>query len=193
MLDTKGVLAELGEGDSTKVPGNDLLFWELIFSEFKSVFEKTGTPPDRAIKHEIDLLPNSAPMLIGSTECHLCNLLRSENSWMSTLARAGLGPALPLLGPILIARIKDGTLRMCINNNAVSQKTRYDKYTLPRIDDLLDRLVNTNCFSSIDLHSGYHQVEICSGDEYKTTFLSRYGLFGFLVLPFGLTNASSTF
>ena len=61
LLDTKGVLAELGGGDSTKVPGTDPSHWELICSEFSDVFEKPGTPPERAIKHEIDLLPDSVP------------------------------------------------------------------------------------------------------------------------------------
>ena len=58
LLETKGVLAALERGDSTKVPGTDTSYWELIYSEFKDIFEKLGTPPERAIKHEIDLLPN---------------------------------------------------------------------------------------------------------------------------------------
>ena len=57
----KGLLAVLGGGDSTKVPGTDPSHWELIYSEFSDVFEKPGTPPERAIKHEIDLLPDSVP------------------------------------------------------------------------------------------------------------------------------------
>ena len=61
LLETKGVLAALGGGDNTKVPGAELLYLELICGEFSDVFEKPGIPPDRAIKHEIDLLPDSIP------------------------------------------------------------------------------------------------------------------------------------
>ena len=61
LLDTKGVVAVLGGGDSTKVPDTDLSYWELMYSSFSDVFEKPGTPPERAIKHEIDLLPKSVP------------------------------------------------------------------------------------------------------------------------------------
>ena len=99
----------------------------------------------------------------------------------------------PYGAPILFAKKKYGTLRMCIDYRALNQKTKPDKYLLPRINDLLDCLVNANCLSSIDLHTGYHQVEIRPGDEYKTAFLSRYGLFEFIVLPFGLENTPSIF
>ena len=60
-LETKEVLAVLGEGDRAKVPGNDPSCWELICSEFSNIFEKPDTPPERAIKCKIDLLPDSAP------------------------------------------------------------------------------------------------------------------------------------
>ena len=72
---------------------------------------------------------------------------------------------------------------------ALNQQTRPNKYPLPRFDNLLDQLVNGNCLSSIDLHTSYHQVAIFPGDEYKAALLSRYDLFEFLVLLFGLANA----
>ena len=82
---------------------------------------------------------------------------------------------------------------MYIYYRALYQQTRPDKYPLPRINDQLDWLVNANYLSSIDFHTGYHQVAIFPGNEYKTTFLSRCGLFEFLVLLFGLMNTSSIF
>ena len=94
--------------------------------------------------------------------------------------------------PFFLLWKKDGTLRMCIDYFALNQQTRPDKYLLFRINNLLDQLVNTNYLSSIYLHTGYHQVAIRLGDEYKTAFLSRYGLFGFLVLLFGFINTPST-
>ena len=65
LMDTKGVLAELGGGDSTKVPGTDPSHWELIFSELTDVFEKLATLPEKAIKLKIDLLPDFAPPTEG--------------------------------------------------------------------------------------------------------------------------------
>jgi hypothetical protein len=74
--------------------------------------------------------------------------------------------------------------------NAVTIK---NKYPLPRIDILFDRLVGAQVFPKIDLHSGYHQIKIHAEDIPKTTFTTRYGLFEYLVMSFGLTNAPTHF
>ena len=71
---------------------------------------------------------------------------------------------------------------MCIYYKALNQQTRANKYPLPSIDDLLDWLANSKCLSNIDFYTGYHQIAICQGYEYKTVFLFRYGLFEFPVL-----------
>ena len=73
---------------------------------------------------------------------------------------------------------------MCIDYRALNQQERPDKYPLPRIDDPLNWLVNSILFSSIDLYTTYHPVVIHPGNEYKIAFLSRYGLFEFLILLF---------
>ena len=98
---------------------------------------------------------------------------------------------LSLWRPILFSRKKDRILRMCIDYGALNQQRRPNEYPLPRINDLLDQLVFKNYLSSIELDTGNHQVEICPGNEYKKAFFSRYGLFEFFMLPFGLMNYSS--
>ena len=82
---------------------------------------------------------------------------------------------------------------MCIDYRSLNRQTVKDGYPIPRIDDLLDRLSRARVFSKLDLASGYHQVRIAEGHEYKTAFISRFGLFEWLVLPMGLSNSPSTF
>lgn len=86
---------------------------------------------------------------------------------------------------------KDGTLRLCIDY--LNKLTIQNKYPLLIITDLFDRLHEARYFSKLDLGSGYYQVRIVKGDEPRTTFVTRYGAFEFLVMSFGLTNASVNF
>ncbi len=81
----------------------------------------------------------------------------------------------PYGAPILFAKKKDGGLRMCIDYRALNNNTVLDRYPLPRIDDLLQRLNGAKVFSKLDLRDGYHQIPMNRDDQYKTAFCTRYG------------------
>jgi hypothetical protein len=88
---------------------------------------------------------------------------------------------------------KDGTQRLCVDYWALNKVIIKNKYPLPRIDDLFDQLHVACVFSKIDLRSGYHQLKIRGCDIPKTAFVSRYGLYEYTVMSFGLTKAPAYF
>jgi hypothetical protein len=88
---------------------------------------------------------------------------------------------------------KDGTLRMCVDYRAFNKVTMKNRYPLPRINNLFDRLSGAKMFSRIDLRSGYYQIQIVDRDEKKIVCRTRYCSYKFLVMPFGFTNAPATF
>ena len=99
----------------------------------------------------------------------------------------------PWGAPILFVKKKDGTLRLCIDYRQLNKVMVKNKYPLPSIDDLFDQMRGAKVFSNIDLRSGYHQVRIKDEDIHKTAFKERCRNYEFVVVPFGLTNAPTTF
>jgi hypothetical protein len=99
----------------------------------------------------------------------------------------------PWGAPILFVRKKDGKLLLCIDYRKLNKMTIKNRYPLPRIDDMFDQVRGATIFSKIDLRSGYHQARIKDKDIYKTTFRARYGHYKFVIIPFGMTNAPSSF
>ncbi|KAG0737152.1 hypothetical protein G6F62_009884 [Rhizopus arrhizus] len=94
--------------------------------------------------------------------------------------------------PILVPK-PDGSMRLCNNYRGINAVTKKDKYPLPRMDDLIDKLSGAQWFSSIDLKSGYWQIPVAEQDKCKTAFTTPSGLYEYNVMPFGLTNAPATF
>jgi hypothetical protein len=88
---------------------------------------------------------------------------------------------------------KDQSLRLCVDYQPLNAITIKNKYHLPRIDILFDQLVGAMVFSKVDLHLGYHQIKIRPKDVPKTAFSTRYGLYKYLVMSIGLTNAPAHF
>jgi hypothetical protein len=101
--------------------------------------------------------------------------------------------SLPWGCPALFVKKKDQSLRLCVDYRTLNAVTIKNKYPLPHINILFDQLAGAKVFSKIDLHSGHHQIKIRPEDVPKTAFSSRYGLYEYLVMSFGLTNAPAHF
>jgi hypothetical protein len=95
--------------------------------------------------------------------------------------------------PALFITKKDESLRLCVDYRPLNAVTIKNKYPLPRIDTLFNQLAGARVFSKIDLQSGYHQIKIRLSDVPKTAFSTRYGLYKYMVISFGLTNTPAYF
>jgi hypothetical protein len=95
--------------------------------------------------------------------------------------------------PTLFVKKKDQSLRLYVDYRPLNAVTIKNKYRFPRIDILFDQLVGAKVFSKVDLRSSYYQIKICPKDVPKTAFSTKYGLYEYMVMSFGLTNAPTHF
>ena len=102
-------------------------------------------------------------------------------------------PSLSLWASPIVLVKKNGSLRFCVNYQKLNKVTTRDSYQLPRVEDILDSMHGAEWFTTLDLRSGYWQVEVEPSDRTKTAFSTPYGLYQFRVMPFGICNAPSTF
>lgn len=145
------------------------------------------------VQHRIDT--GDTPPIRQSVR-RMPHLRRQEakNLLDDMLGRAVIQPSSsPWASPVVLVPKKDGSFRFCIDYRKVNSVTRKDAYPLPRVDDTLDTLAGSKWFTTLDLLSGYWQVEVSPEDREKTAFCTHEGFFEFRVMPFGLCNAPATF
>jgi hypothetical protein len=165
-----------------------------LIDEFQHLFQEPSTlPPKRSQDHTIPLVPGAQPFKVRPYRYSpqqkdeierqvydmLCNgLIRTSTS--------------PFASPVLLVK-KDGQWRFCVDYRQLNALIVKNKHPLPIVDELLDELAGAQFFTKLDLRSGYHQIRLAEGEQYKTAFHTHQGLYEFQVMPFGLTNAPATF
>ena len=160
--------------------------------EFPDVFPEDlpRLPPDRDVEFSIELEPGTAPISRCPYRMALKELVEMKKQLEKLLEKGFIRPSSSPWGcPDIFVKKKDDTLRMCVDYRPLNAVTIKNKYPLPHIDTLFDQLAGTKVFSKIDVHSGYHQIKIRPQDIPKIALSTRYGLYEYLVMSFGLTNA----
>ncbi|KAK1681488.1 hypothetical protein QYE76_042336 [Lolium multiflorum] len=153
-----------------------------------------GMPPDRDIEFIIELIPGTGPIAQRAYSMNPAELVELKKQLDDLLAKGLIRPsASPWRSPVLFVDKKDGASRLCTDYRKLNDVTIKNKYPLPKIEDLFDQLTGAVVFSKIDLKTGYHQLKIRALDIPKTAFTTRYGLYEYNVMSFGLTNAPAYF
>jgi hypothetical protein len=167
-----------------------------VVSEFPDIFleDLSSMPLDQDVEFIIELQPGTAPISKRPYKMTPKELAELKVQLNDLLDRGYIHPSSsPWVCPALFVKKKDQSLRLYVGYRPLNAIIVKNKYPLPRIDILFDQLAGAKVFSKVDHRSGYHQIKICPEDVCTTTFSTRYELYEYLVMSFGLTNAPAHF
>ncbi|XP_048496345.1 uncharacterized protein LOC125495615 [Beta vulgaris subsp. vulgaris] len=191
-----GYVLYLREATTPKDPPQDPTLTILV-KEYEDVFPDDLPPgllPIRGIEHAIDSVPGTTLLNKAAYRCNPEESKKLQRQVQELIDRGYVRESKsPCAVPALLVPKKDGTWRMCVDSRAVNNIIIKYRFTMPRLDDMLDELHGAKIFSKIDLRSEYHQMRVREGDEWKTAFKTKQGLYEWMVMPFGLCNAPSSF
>lgn len=166
-----------------------------LLIKFQNVFSKGIDDMGRTslALHSIDV-GDSRPIKQPHRRQALAKQEETDNIVRDMLRQDIIEPSYsPWSSPVVLVKKKNGATRFCIDYRKLNNITTKDSFPLPRIDDTLDATSGSKWFSTLDLQSGYWQIEMNPRDKPKTAFVTSHGLWQFKVMPFGLCNAPATF
>jgi hypothetical protein len=164
--------------------------------EFSGVFleDLPDMTPDREVEFTIELQPGTAPVSRRPYKMTPKELAVLKIQLKELLDKGYIHPSSSPWGcPALFVKKKNQSLRLCVDYRPLNVVTIKNKYHLSRIDILFDQLFDAKVFSKVNLCFCYHQIKTCPKDILKTAFSTRYGLYEYLVMLFGLTNSPAYF
>jgi hypothetical protein len=157
-------------------------------------YDLSGMPPEKDIEFKIKLQPSTAPVAKSLYKMTRDELVELKIQLKDLLDKGYIRPSSSPWGcSTLFVKKKDETLLLCVDYGPLNVIIIKTKYPLLHIDILFDQLAGAQVFSKIDLRSGHHQIKIHAKDIPKTSFFTRYELYEYLVMSFGLTNAPTHF
>lgn len=169
---------------------------EHLLQQYHDIFEEPATlpPPRPGFDHRIPLQEGTNPFSIRP---YRYSVLQKDiiDTLVDDMLKQGIiqHSNSPFASPVVLVKKKNGTWTLCVDYRRLNQHTIKDQFPIPLIEDLMDELGGSAIFSKLDLTSGYHQLRMEPGEEYKTAFKTHVGHYEYLVMPFGLSNAPASF
>ena len=165
-----------------------------LISKFRHVFSQKTDPLTPCRLQPIKIITEGPPICQRAYRTPLLKRQAISQSIDEMLDQGIIQPSCsPWASPVTLVPKPDGSIRFCVDYRKLNQVTRKDRYPLPQVSDVVDGMQGASTFSTIDLRSGFHQIQVEPSDREKTAFICHRGLFEFVRMPFGLANGPSHF